>query len=210
MRFETRIGIAIVILGAMIMVIGSAGFTSTQADRNVTVSIVEDGDAYVGLGPTDDGGRYDGDVNASITEAELEPLSSDVNEIEYREEKAAFVTNQFTTSLDLRIDIERTSGDEEYPKLRYEFSENASTGDTNGSINEAWIPTGEEAVFDAFVTCRVVHEDDGTVSVSDDQATFDVTFSVEGIGVSADVTREVHVNCDGVTLTKTPTLTPNS
>jgi hypothetical protein len=211
MRFETRIGIAIVILGAMTMVIGSAGFTSTQADRSVTVNIVGDGDAYVGLGPTDEQGQYDGDVEAEITSVDDAEVTA--GEAEYREHDAAFVTNQFTTEVDLEIDVKRTSGGS-YPELRYEYDDTDSTSGTDDDGNEVSVPTGEEAVFDAVVTCKIAEVDETEASISDSNATFDVTFSVNGTGVSAEVTRQVSVDCEGTTATiptetSTATSTPD-
>lgn len=189
MRFETRIGIAIIVVAAMTLVIGSAGFTSTEADRNVTVNIVEDGDAYVGL-------VYDDPIVVNVTETELRSLDTDAN-ITKRETNASMVTNQYTVELDT-VTVEVVDN-ENAPETEFVYNDQKSDGASAGDDdNQAEVPVGASAVFDAKVECEV-EEDDGRYVVADQQGNITVEYRAEGSGIDATVTREVTVKCDGAT-----------
>ena len=166
MRLLVRLGLALLVVGSMSLVIGASAFTGTEADRTVSVNVVEDGDGYVGLtynetvsvGPNDrvTGGGGSGDV-------------------ERRNETALTVQNQFGTGMDIEV-----RGDESvYPKLRYE---------TDSGDNTATLSSGDTVSFDAIVTCENQNEPDSR--------TAEVTVTAEGDGVSAEVTREVTAKCE--------------
>ena len=166
MRLPVRLGLALVVVGSMSLVIGASAFTGTEADRTVSVNVVEDGDGYVGLtynetvsvGPGDEvvGGGGSGDV-------------------ERRNGTALTVRNRFGTDMDIEV----RGDDSVYPKLRYE---------TDSGDNTAALSSGDEVSFDAIVTCENQNEADSR--------TVDVTVTAEGDGVSAEVTREVTVECE--------------
>lgn len=190
MRFETRIGIAIIVVAAMTLVIGSAGFTSTEADRNVTVNIVEDGDAYVGL-------AYDDPIVVDVTEADLASLDGDATNITKRYENASMVTNQFTVTLDV-VTVEVVDN-ENAPETEFVYNDQQSDGASAGDAdNQAEVPVGASAVFDARVECEV-EEENGRYVVADQEGTIEVEYRAEGAGINATVTREVFVECDGAT-----------
>ena len=49
MRLPVRLGLALLVVASMSLVIGASAFTGTEADRTVSVNVVADGTAYVGL-----------------------------------------------------------------------------------------------------------------------------------------------------------------
>lgn len=207
MRFETRIGIAIVVVAVMTLVIGSAGFTSTEADRQVSVNIVEDDDAYVGL-------VYDDPIVVDVTDTDFDGLD-DPTLITKRYENASMVTNQYTVDLDVTVEVVDEKNDP--PETEFVYNDAESEGTEPGNAeNQAEVPVGASAVFDAEVDCEVGKED-GQYVVADQEGTIVVEYRAEGPGIDATVTREIRVECDGVTAeittltgTATPTPTPTA
>jgi hypothetical protein len=203
MRFETRIGIALVVVAAMALVISSAGFTSTQADRQVSVNIVEDDDAYVGL-------IYDDPLVVDVTDTDLQGLDEPTT-VTKRYENASMVTNQYTVGLNVTVEVVGEEGDP--PDTEFVYNDAESEGaEPRAADNEAKVPVGASAVFDAEVDCEV-EENDGQYVVADQEGTIVVEYHAEGAGIDATVTREVEVKCDGataeiVTATSSPTPTP--
>lgn len=195
MRFETRIGIALVVVAAMALVISSAGFTSTQADRQVSVNIVEDDDAYVGL-------IYDDPLVVDVTDTDLQGLD-EPTPITKRYENASMVTNQYT--VDLNVTVEVVEEKNNPPDTKFVYNDAESEGaEPRAADNEAKVPVGASAVFDAEVDCAV-EEEDGQYVVADQEGTIVVEYHAEGAGIDATVTREVEVKCDGATLNTTTT-----
>lgn len=185
MRLAARIGLAVLVVTSMGVVVSSSGFTATEADRNVTVTIVEDEDAYVGL-------SYAEELTVGATDADLE-LNTNLTEFTATYENASLVRNQFVVDVDVTLEvIER---EESTPEIRFVLNEGESSSgvEERTSENEAHVPVGESAVFDAEITCEL--DSDGSVSQQSGNAT--VEYSVDGTGVSAAIERDVTVTCDG-------------
>lgn len=85
MRTLTRLSVAFAVLGVLLLVFGTAGFSAMSADRGVDVSVVDDDDAYVGIETVGDD-VYDGDRITLLT-----------------------VTNQFATDVE-GLDVEVVDG----------------------------------------------------------------------------------------------------
>ncbi|WP_178916361.1 hypothetical protein [Natronomonas gomsonensis] len=114
-------------------IIGSGAFSSVEANRSVTVKIVEDESAYVGL-------EYDEEVSAGPQDTD--PSSG----LDRRDEEVATITNKFTVPVEVEID-----GDDEVG-VEYE--------PTDGSEQPVELGPGDHQDFDAVFECEVSVEDD--------------------------------------------------
>lgn len=166
MRLPVRLGLAVLVVACMSLVIGASAFTGTEADRTVSVQVVEDGDAYVGL-------AYDETVSPAPGRTRGSGGSS--GKVERVQSGAAEVTNQFATDFTVTL----IGDDSEYPYLRYEDDD----GDSVTTLDP-----GEAVAFDAVVTCKS--------NGGEQSRTVDVEVHAEGDGVSAEITRAVEVRCE--------------
>jgi|GEM_PF-2864058 len=121
------------------LVMGSGAFTSAEVERNVTVTVVEDENAYVGL-------KY------------LRDVTVEANGSNNQSENVARITNQFTTSVTVTLE---TDG-----PLEYQLNEDESDEEVGGGDNSAEIPTGTDAVFDAGVDCDQLDAGEPTVTIT--------------------------------------------
>jgi hypothetical protein len=168
-RLPVRLGLALVVVASMSLVISASAFSNTEADRTVSVNVVEDGDAYVGL-------TYNETVSVDLNDTDPEGTARN-GEIQRRQGNALAVQNQFG----IRIDVEVLGDESETPELRYETEKGSQT---------ARLAPGVRTSFDAVVTCEL--------GVKNDKRTVDVEVTAEGEGVSAEVVREVTVVCEGI------------
>lgn len=179
MRLRTRIALASLVVAAMTVVVATGGFTATEADRTVSVTVVEDDDAYVGL-------VYE---NVSVDATDTRASSSE-GTFTMTDENASMVTNQFPNEFEVTVDVEdEVDGDP--PDVEYALDDGASSGGVTGEGDHATVPPGERAIFDAEVECEAGdsgHPKSGTVEVVYDVESDDSS-------VSATVTREVDVEC---------------
>ena len=168
MRFTTRIGLALLVVASMGIVVGSSGFSSTEADRSVSVTVVEDGSAYVGL-------DYDETVTA-IKQGNVSGPNQNATSFNATHEGAAVVKNRFTEDITITVSV----FEEGEPGIEYKHA--------NGSGNDAYIPVGEDAVFDAEVSCSKEKSDYPSRNVT-------VEYQAEGPTVAATIEREITVKC---------------
>lgn len=169
MRFATRIGLALLVVASMGIVVGSSGFSSTKADRSVSVTVVEDGAAYVGL-------DYDENVTA-IKQGNTSGPDQNATSFTATHEGAAVVENRFTEDITISVEVLEKEGE---PGIVFEHA--------NGSGNNADVAVGEDAVFDAEISCSKEESDYPSRNVT-------VEYHAEGPTVSATVEREVNVRC---------------
>lgn len=180
MRLSVRIGLALLVVASMGVVVSSSGFTSTEADRSVSVTIVEDEDAYVGLienkpievGPTDVRSSRGG-----------EPAV-----VQTRYENASTVLNQFTVNVTVTAEV--VDDPEGNPDVEFSLNQSESSDAEKKGDATAEVAPGGKAVYDAKVTC-----DANSFGTDDDGQTITVEYDAEGDGVSATLTREIEVTC---------------
>lgn len=170
MRFATRIGLALLVVASMGIVVGSSGFSSTEADRSVSVTIVEDESAYVGL-------DYDENVTA-VMQGNTSGPDQDATSFNATHESAAVVQNRFTEDVTITVTVLDEEGE---PGIEFEHA--------NGSGNDAELRVGEDAVFDAEVSCSGEPSDYPSRNVT-------VEYHAEGPTVSATIEREITVSCE--------------
>jgi len=196
MRLTHRLGVAFVLLATAGALVGAGGFSETAVDRDASVAIVEDGDAYVGL-------IYDEKITVDVTDANGEVGPTDPS-FDATAENVSTVNNQFTVGFDFTLETEQ---DDDSPEVEFVYDDDASSGGTTKRGDTVHVPVGERAVFDAEVTCEVA-QNDGTTSAAGSSTTVTTTYDVTGEGVSATVTREVEVECNGAPTTTATTPTP--
>lgn len=187
MRLSIRIGLAALVVASMAVVVSSSGFTSTEADRTATVTIVEDEDAYVGL-------SHNEEVTVDVTDATTD-VDTTVTEFTATYGNASMVQNQFVVDIDVAVEV--VDREESAPEIRFVLDdEESSSGVESGSADhEAHVPTGESAVFDAEVSCEA-EVDDEEVSARHQSGNVTVEYRATGTGVSAMIEREITVTCD--------------
>lgn len=170
MRFATRIGLALLVVASMGVVVGSSGFSSTEADRSVSVTIVEDESAYVGL-------DYDPNVTA-VMRGNTSESGQDATSFNATHESAAVVENRFTEDITITVTVLDEEGE---PGIEFE--------NEDGGGNDAEIPVGEDAVFDAVISCSGKPPDYPSRNVT-------VEYHAEGPTVTATIEREITVRCE--------------
>lgn len=187
MRLVIRIGLAVLVVAGMGIVVGSSGFTSTQADRAASVTIVEDEDAYVGL-------SYDPEVTVDQTHASVE-LNDNITEFTARYENASMVSNQFLEEVTVTVAV--VEREETAPETRFELNEERSSGavEARSAANEAFVPVGATAIFDAEVTCDLVEDDSGQLTTEPRSGNVTVEYRAEGASVTATIERQVTITC---------------
>lgn len=187
MRLSIRIGLAALVVASMAVVVTSSGFTSTQADRTATVTIVEDEDSYIGL-------TYDEEVTVDVTDAE-NVVDETVTGFTATYEYASMVKNQFVVDIDVTVAV--VDREEDAPEVRFVLNDEKSSSDVESGSedNEAYVPTGESAVFDAEVSCEAEFEDEA-VSTRQQSGNVTIEYRANGAGVTATIEREITVTCD--------------
>lgn len=152
-------GLGLAIVASLLLVSGTLGFTSTTADRGVSVNVANDENAFVGYESED--------------KTDVNPNTSQISVIS--------VENRFEQSINV-TDVELSSDNEKIslsPESREELPENIETGDT-GEVEAAVDCTpSEEAEVSVTVT---VSGDSIDVVLSDGSETVERSFTVSCVG----------------------------
>lgn len=196
MRFTTRVGLALLLVAGMSIIVGAGSFTSTEADRPVNVSVVEDDEAYIGFQigdyPSSDNGAEGTDYEVTLhpENGTYQSSGTDLGLIEaglfssgeegYVYEDVVLVTNQFATDLDAELTVDVEDGESET------YDETIDPGE-NVSVDVLCEGESDAEVLDSGVD-RKQYEDE-----------FDVEIDVDGEtdGESGAYDRTVHVECEG-------------
>jgi len=147
---------------------GTGAFSSVSADREVSVNVVEDDEAYLGL---------------EQTSHEISGSHTDVVKI----------TNQFTSPLQLTVTIKRTEGPIDEIDIRDVGKNDCETSRSDGFSNPERSEDGDEIRFrlctgdKAFVTARCTGDD------GDSQ--FELSFDGEAGATTVEKKKSFDVEC---------------
>ena len=187
----TRLSVAFAVLGILLLVAGSAGFSAMSAERGVNVSVVDDEHAYVGIETVGDERTEDDRVhlltvtnqfatgmddvrvtvtagNGVIEAATVEPESTAVGVGEETAVTAECTAAQRTGVVDL--DIEGEAGGASFDLTRtVEVDCGPTTGTETVTLENVSTVDGEEGTLDVRFTGV------GNVFVSGDPGNYTVT-----------------------------------
>ena len=186
-RRKFVIGLGSAAAGASALV-GSGAFNVARADREMTVEVVDDEDAYLGLEATSaysemDGGQLRVAFDGSIDDQNGDGLSEDANYV-FTDVFAIRNNGTNTINVTLSEELGAITWDTNYPRAYYSFDEIGTTNDVTGdgdftggtAADGATINSGEAL----YVHCEFVGRDEETGGTPDDQP--------EDIGVYAEAT----------------------
>ena len=151
-KFILGVGSAAAGTGALV---GSGAFNVARVDRDITVDVVGDEDAYLGLESTSAYSEIDGDqlrvaFDGSIGEQNGEGLSEDANYV-FTDVFAIRNNGTDTISVTLSEELDAITWDTNFPRAYYTFSALGTTNDVTGdgdftggtAADDADLPPGQ-------------------------------------------------------------------
>lgn len=168
MNLTVRVAVVVALAVGASLAIGASGFSTTQADREVTVAVVGDEDAYLGLVYTD----YT--VEDPPDDIQADGSSARVEQV-YENRTLATGTNQF--AVDIAVEAFDVTVD----------SDDGVEVAVNNSLDGAELAVGEERNATVDVECPLAG---GSATVS-----FDVAVSGPGVSAATTDAREVTITC---------------